>query len=262
MDEGRSGAFLLSGAAMSFEKMDRDQFYLYIRWDVNATNNLPDYMTLYFLALYNTVNEIAFNVFRDHAVKCLPYLKKAWCDLCKSFMQEAKWSNSKVVPGFNEYLENALVSCSGGVCLIHCFFLLNQDITEPALHSLVNYHQLSRSSSTIFRISNDLVTASDEMERGETANSITCYMNETGDSEENARKYLRSMIEEEWKNMNRCLVMDSTFSKSFIEAAMNLARTAQCTYQHGDGHGRPDNASKSRIKSLLFDPLPVCANMT
>ncbi|MED6205009.1 hypothetical protein PIB30_014004 [Stylosanthes scabra] len=227
------------------------------RWDVNAINNLPDYMTLCFLALYNTVNEIAFNIFRDHAVKCLPYLKKAWCDLCKSFLQEAKWSKNKVVPGLKEYLKNGSVSCSGGVCLIHSFFLLNQEITEPALHSLTNYHDLLRSSSTVFRISNDLATSAEEMECGETANSITCYMNDAGDSEENARKYLRSMIEEEWKNMNRWLVMDSTFEKSFIEVAMNLARIAQCTYQHGDGHGRPDNASKSRIKSLLFDPIPV-----
>ncbi|MED6183503.1 hypothetical protein PIB30_038432 [Stylosanthes scabra] len=230
------------------------------RWDVNAINNLPHYMILCFLALYNTVNDMAFNIFKDHAVKCLPYLKKAWCDLCKSFLQEAKWSNKKVVPGLKEYLENGSVSCSGGVFLIHSFFLLNQEITEPALHSLNNYHDLLRSSSTVFRISNDLATSADEMEHGETANSITCYMNETGDSEENARKYLTSMTEEAWKNMNRCLMMDSTFEKSFIEVAMNLARIAQCTYQHGDGHGRPDNASKSRIKSLLFDPIPVNNN--
>ncbi|KAL1345766.1 hypothetical protein HN51_019463 [Arachis hypogaea] len=227
------------------------------RWDVNAINDLPDYMTLCFLALYNTVNEIAFDIFKDHAFKCLPHLKKAWCDLCKSFLQEAKWSNNKVVPRLKEYLENGLVSCSGGICLIHSFFLLNQETSEQALHSLINYHELLRSSSTIFRISNDLATSADEMECGETANSMTCYMNETGDSEEDARRYLRSVIDEAWKNMNRCLVMDSTFDKSFIEVAMNLARIAQFTYQHGDGHGRPDNRSKTRIKSLLVDPIPV-----
>ncbi|XP_020974005.1 isoprene synthase, chloroplastic-like [Arachis ipaensis] len=60
------------------------------RWDVNTINNLPDYMIFCFLTLYNTINEMAFDIFIDHAVKCLPHLKKAWCDLCKSFLQEAK----------------------------------------------------------------------------------------------------------------------------------------------------------------------------
>ncbi|XLS94507.1 hypothetical protein HN51_070515 [Arachis hypogaea] len=96
-------------------------------------------MILCFLALYTTINEMAFDIFKDHTVKWLPYLKKAWCDLCKSFLQEAKWSNNKVVPGFKEYLENGSVSCSDGVFLTHSFFLLNQEITEPALHSLTNY---------------------------------------------------------------------------------------------------------------------------
>ena len=96
-----------------------------------------------------------------------------------------------------------------------------------------------------------------EMERDETTNSIACYMHETGVSEENARKYLRTLIDQAWQKMNRCLVMDSTFPRAFIRVAMNLARITQCTYQYGDGHGRPDNRSKSRIKSLLVDPVPI-----
>ena len=49
------------------------------RWDVNAINTLPDYMTLCFLALYNTVNEMAYDIFKEQGVKCLPYLTKAVC---------------------------------------------------------------------------------------------------------------------------------------------------------------------------------------
>ena len=97
----------------------------------------------------------------------------------------------------------------------------------------------------------------DEMEWGETTNSITCCMQETGVSEENARKHLRTLIDRAWQKMNRCLVMDSTFPKAFIGVAMNIARIAQCIYQYGDGHGRPDSRSKSRIKSLLVDSIPV-----
>lgn len=95
------------------------------------------------------------------------------------------------------------------------------------------------------------------MERGETINSITCYLHETGFSEENVRQHLRTLIDKAWQKMNKCGVMDSTFPKPFIGVAMNMARIAQCTYQYGDGHRRQDNRAKSRIKSLLVDPIPV-----
>ncbi|XVF01846.1 hypothetical protein REPUB_Repub04eG0124200 [Reevesia pubescens] len=47
------------------------------RWDVNALKNLPDYMKLCFLALYNFVNEMAYVTLRDHGENILPYLTKA-----------------------------------------------------------------------------------------------------------------------------------------------------------------------------------------
>ncbi|TKY48783.1 Isoprene synthase [Spatholobus suberectus] len=151
------------------------------RWDVNAINTLPDYMILCFLALYNTVNEMAYDIFKERGIKCLPYLTKAWSDLCKSYLQEAKWFYSKVIPPFNEFLENGWISSGGGVLLIHSFFLVSQDqdITEQGLHSLTNYHDLLRSSMTILRLSNDLGTSKDEIERGETAISILSYLHET-----------------------------------------------------------------------------------
>ncbi|KAF2284333.1 hypothetical protein GH714_020588 [Hevea brasiliensis] len=47
------------------------------RWDVNAIEQLPDYMKLCFLSLYNTINEIAFDVLKEQEFHIIPYLKKA-----------------------------------------------------------------------------------------------------------------------------------------------------------------------------------------
>ncbi|KAJ7981350.1 Isoprene synthase [Quillaja saponaria] len=90
------------------------------RWDVNDVNNLPQYMKLCFLALYNTVNEMAYNILEEQGAFSLPYLTKAWADLCKSFLQEAKWSYSKFTPTFAEYLENAWSSSSRGTFPCSC----------------------------------------------------------------------------------------------------------------------------------------------
>ena len=98
----------------------------------------------------------------------------------------------------------------------------------------------------------------EELEIGKTASSILCIMREGGLSEESARQFIRDLIEENWKKMNKNVLADSDkspFSKPFVETAVNLARIAQCQYQHGDGHGRPDSRSKNRVISLIIDPI-------
>ena len=53
-----------------------------------------------------------------------------------------------------------------------------------------------------------------------------------------------NLIDETWKQLNKDVLSNSDnnspFPKPFVETAMNLARIAQYTYQHGDGHGAPD----------------------
>ena len=79
--------------------------------------------------------------------------------MLKSFLQEAKWSYNKDMPTFRDYLDNAWVSVSGVVILVHTYFLLNQTVTKQALGGLEKYHDLLRWPSMIFRLSNDLSTS-------------------------------------------------------------------------------------------------------
>jgi len=39
-------------------------------------DHLPDYMKLCFFVLFNSINEIAYDILRDQGVDSLPYLKK------------------------------------------------------------------------------------------------------------------------------------------------------------------------------------------
>ncbi|KAE9456159.1 hypothetical protein C3L33_11939, partial [Rhododendron williamsianum] len=227
------------------------------RWDIEAVETLPDYMKLCFLALYNTTNEMAYDILKRKGVNIIPHLKRAWAALCKTFLKEAKWCSNRETPTFKAYLDNALVSVSGVLISVHVYFLLTETITKEALECLEKkYHPLVECSSLIFRFFNDLATSKAELERGESTNSILCYMHETEVSEQEARKHIRSLIEEAWKKMNKERVAaDSPFEKPFIETAFNLARIAQCTYQNGDGHGAPDNKAKNRILSVINEPI-------
>ncbi|KAA3463645.1 putative terpene synthase 12 [Gossypium australe] len=227
------------------------------RWDVYAIKDLPKCMELCFLALYNSVNEMAYEALRDHGENIIPYLTKAWADLCKAFLKEAEWAHSKHVPTFQDYLENAWVSVSGHIFLVHAYFLQSPNITSEALDSLEQYHDILRWPSTIFRLCNDLGTSKDELERGESANSIICYMKEVGCSEATARQHISDLINNYWMKMNKCRIQGSPFAKHLVETATNLARISQCTYQHGDAHGCPDNLSKNRVQSLIVDPISI-----
>lgn len=227
------------------------------RWDVGALKNLPDYMHLCFLAFYNSVNEMGYENLKNQGTNVIPWLTKAWADLFKTFMKEARWSSNHVTPSFEEYVDNAWRSVSGSLILTHTYFLLADNISQQEVDSLLNYHEMLRWPSTIFRLCNDLATSADEVSRGESVNAITCYMKETGLSEQHAREHINKLIDQAWKKMNQCRLSNNTFPKPFMEAANNLARISHCVYQNGDAHGAPDQRSKNRVLSLIIEPIPM-----
>ncbi|XP_042490310.1 alpha-terpineol synthase, chloroplastic-like [Macadamia integrifolia] len=228
------------------------------RWDVKAIGQLPDYMKTCFLALFNNVNEMAYFHLKEHGIDSIPFLKKAWIDLCKSYLVEAKWYYNGHKTTLQEYLNNAVISIGCNVILIHCFFALRQTIREEALDCVSQNLNISCCSLMIVRLANDLGTSKAELERGDALKSIQSYMYETGASEDMAREHISHMIDETWKKMNTDVIKNEfLLSQPFIKTTVNLARTSLCIYQYGDGHGVFDDESKNRAESLLFEPIPL-----
>ncbi|WCJ37091.1 Myrcene synthase chloroplastic [Euphorbia peplus] len=228
------------------------------RWDVNAMDQLPDYMKMCFLALHNCVNEMGFDCLKEHGLHIIPYLKKAWADLCKSYLLEAQWYHSGYKPSVEEYLENAWVSISGPLLLVHAYFASTNQITNEATQSLKgSYPDIVRFSSLITRLADDLGTSPHEMERGDTPKSIQCYMHETGVLEEVAREHAYHLIGEAWEKINKNHIENTKFSRTFMKMGMNLARMSMCIYQFGDGFGAQNVETKNHIISLLVQPLQL-----
>ncbi|CAI0550442.1 unnamed protein product [Linum tenue] len=236
------------------------------RWDINVMSSMPKYMKLCFLAFYNTINEMGYEALKNYGHNTIPYLTKAWAGMLKAFLKEAKWSSKECnPPTFSEYMENAWISVSGAVILVHTYCHLDDELSDDninyskeALCHLMNSNKMLRWPSIIFR-------DQEEIARGETVNAISCYMNETGVSEEHAREHMKYLIDEAWKNMNEGLLLitkheyspmnDHVFSKSFLQSTINLARISHYTYHTGDSHGAPDAGSKKRVMSLLMNPI-------
>ncbi|TXG47890.1 hypothetical protein EZV62_027184 [Acer yangbiense] len=154
---------------------------------------------------------------------------------------------SGYTPTLEEYIENAWISISAPVLLVHAYFsITNHTITKEGLEHLEEYPGIIRSSSVILRLADDLGTSSDEMKRGDVPKSIQCYMHETGASEEEAREHIRGLINETWLKMNKDRIGNHHLSNTFVGVAMNAARMAQCMYQFGDGYGVPNKETKLR----------------
>ncbi|XP_027092991.1 linalool synthase TPS2, chloroplastic-like [Coffea arabica] len=226
------------------------------RWDVNSIDQLPDYMKICFLALFNFVNEMAYDALKE-GVNIIPYLRKAWADLCKAYLQEAKWFFSGHIPTLQQYLNNAWISISAPLVVVHAYFCVDYPINKDHVEYLEKCHKTIRCSSMIIRLANDLGTSpeSEVLKSADVPKSIQCYMKETGACEEKAREYLRFLIIEAWKQMNEAQTVDSPFSSTFKGFAVNVARMGQCMYQHGDGHGHQNSEPRDRILSLLFEPI-------
>ncbi|PWA69602.1 terpenoid cyclases/protein prenyltransferase alpha-alpha toroid [Artemisia annua] len=225
------------------------------RWDINAINDLPDYMKICFLGYYNTINEITYNTLTERGFFVLPYLKNTWMELFKTWLLEAKWYHNGYTPTLQEYLDNASVSIGGWVLLMHVRCLLSFSSIEEILQCMERTKNLIRYSSIVFRLADDLGTSSEEMARGDISKSIQCYMYESGATEEEARMHIKSLMMETWKKVNKELAcMDSQIPREFINCVTNIPRMSQFMYNEGDGHGHPA-ITKSHVSSLLFNPI-------
>lgn len=97
------------------------------------------------------------------------------------------------------------------------------------------------------------------IERGEEVKAITCYMRETGSSNEDARANIQKLIDQNWKVLNKEITTynNAIFGKPFIRISCNLARVAICQYQYGDAHSAPSDVSRNQVKSVIIEPISL-----
>ncbi|KAJ3697490.1 hypothetical protein LUZ61_001195 [Rhynchospora tenuis] len=228
-------------------------------WDITAIEVLPEYMQICISALFNAVDNQGFEVFKRKGLNVTPYLRRAWKDLCKAYLKEARWYHSGYVPTLVEYLENAWVSISGNIALSNAY-CINNYVTAKELEQFSSgYPDIVRYSSMNLRLYDDLATSSAELERGDVSKSVQCYMNDKGVTEFVARKEIKEMISKYWTSINVQgeIIGNSDFEKYFKKVAFNVPRMAQCIYQHGDGYAKPDRETKDQITSLLYEPIKL-----
>ncbi|XP_008230161.2 PREDICTED: probable terpene synthase 9 [Prunus mume] len=229
------------------------------RWNMEAKEELPEYMKPVYAAMLKFGNELADNVFKNNGLDVLPYIKKEWVNLCKSYLVEARWFYGGYTPTLQEYLDNAWTSVGGPGALLHAYLLqgLGSHLTKTSLESFKHGSEIVYWSSLMTRLSDDLGTSKAESERGDVAKAVECYMEEKGTSEEEAQHYINDLICYSWKKMNEESAKTSRIPKSVVKMSLNMARTAHSIFQHGDGIGTSIGVTKDRLISLIANPIPI-----
>ncbi|RWR93218.1 Alpha-terpineol synthase, chloroplastic [Cinnamomum micranthum f. kanehirae] len=227
------------------------------RWDTNAIQHLPEYIKICYLALLNFSNDLGFDTLKEQGCNVIPYLSRKWADLCKAYLVEARWYHNGYTPTLEEYLSNAWISISGPVVLVLGYFSMRLKVTKEVLEGLENYADLIRFSTTVLRLCDDMGTSTNELARGDVPKSIQCYMHEADVSEPVAREHIRGLSNEGWKKMNKEYVVGNLFPRAFADAALGLARRAECVYLKGDGFGHSDSEINAQVMSLVVEPIPI-----
>lgn len=94
-----------------------------------------------------------------------------------------------------------------------------------------------------------------EVERGDVASGIECYMNEYGATKEEAYMEIRKIIENNWKDLNRGCLKPTTVPRVLLMPVLNLTRVAEFFYKDEDAYTFSKNNLKDVISMVLIDPI-------
>nr|AFQ20808.1 S-(+)-linalool synthase [Cinnamomum osmophloeum] len=225
------------------------------RWDPSDINQLPRNMKLCFMALHNITNEIAYMVLKEHGWNPINSLKKTWTDLCNAFLVEAKWFAEGDSPKADEYLRNGVTSSGVATVLVHLFFLVGNGITRESVDLVDSIPKLISCPAMILRLWDDLGSAKDENQKGYDGSYVECYLKENATSSlESARRHVRHMISNAWKELNKECLSPYPFSPTFIEASLNTTRMVQVMYSYDNDQRLP--ALEQHIASLFKESIP------
>lgn len=225
------------------------------RWDIDAIEQLPDYMKICFKSLYDITNEIGYKVYKGHGFNPIDSLRKTWATLCNAFLAEGRWFASGHLPTAEEYLKNGTISSGAHVVLAHLFFLLGDGKTKDSASLVEDHNQgIISSVATILRLWDDLGSAKDENQNGHDGSYVMCYMNEhKGTSIQMAQEHVINRISNMWKRLNKECLAPNPYSATFRKASLNSAKMIPLMYNYDDNHSLP--LLEKNIKSMLCDRL-------
>ncbi|XP_075085642.1 sesquiterpene synthase 15b-like [Nicotiana tabacum] len=226
------------------------------RWNIDASEELPPYMKLSYRALLDVYREVEREL-ENHDNKSfgVEYSITEMKKLLKAYFQEAKWYHGMNVPTMEEYIKNGIPSSTYLLLATTSWLGMGEVATKAAFDWISTEPTILVASCIIARLLNDLVTHEIELERGDVASGIECYMNEYGVTKEEAYMEIRKIIENRWKDLNRECLKPTAVPRVLLMPVLNLTRVADFFYKDEDAYTFSKNNLKDVVSMVLIDPI-------
>ncbi|KAH6781400.1 hypothetical protein C2S51_006693 [Perilla frutescens var. frutescens] len=223
------------------------------RWDINAMDQLPPYMRIYYKALFDVYVEMEDEMGKIGKSYAIEFAKEQMKMLARAYYVEAKWSFSKYKPTMEEYMKVALVSSGYMMMTINALTVIEASITNEEFDWVFSEPPMLRASLIITRLMDDLAGYGFE----EKHSAIHYYMNQKGVSEAEAFTDLRKQVKNAWKDLNKEWLEPRSASNPILTCVVNFTRVIVVLYMDEDAYGNSKTHTKHLIHSLLVEPVAI-----
>nr|QNC49794.1 terpene synthase 12b [Leucophyllum frutescens] len=228
-----------------------------MRWNLSELERLPEYIRPFYRSLLELYNQFEEELSKEGRSYATYYAIESLKELVRSYHVEAKWFIEGYLPPFEEYLNNALITCT------YCYhtttsMLGTESATKEEFEWLSKKPKMLVAGLTICRVIDDIATYEVEKERGQIATGIECYMRDNGVTKEVAVDKFFEIATNAWKDINEECLRPYAQSRDVLQRILNLERIIDVTYKNNeDGYTQPEKVLKPHIIALFVDPIKI-----
>nr|UMW72399.1 putative (+)-alpha pinene synthase [Pinus nigra subsp. laricio]UMW72406.1 putative (+)-alpha pinene synthase [Pinus nigra subsp. laricio] len=230
------------------------------RWDPSSIDSLPEYMKGVYMAVYDTVNEMAKNAEKVQGRDTINYVRQAWEPYLDSYIKEAKWISSGYLPTFQEYMDNGKISFGFRIITLQPILTLGEALPLHILHEIDFPSNFNDLMCVLLRLRGDTRSYKADRARGEEASSVSCYMKDhPAITEEGAVDQINAMIINLTKKVNwELLKPDSNgVPISCKKAAFDICRVLLHAYKYRDGFSVASIEIKNLVTRTVVETVPL-----
>ncbi|RLM69371.1 alpha-humulene synthase-like [Panicum miliaceum] len=215
------------------------------RWDERDVSLLPEYLKKFFLKVISTFREFD-ELLEPHEKYRSAYIRNAFQNISKRFLQEAEWSHHDYTPSFNEQVNVSVKSAGGESIAVGLLFGLGGIATKEVFEWAIRDSDTVRSCGEVSRFMDDMADFKRGRNKMDVATSVECYIKENNVTGEVALAKIASLVDDAWKTLNQEL-FEHRAILPIVQQVTNFARSMMFLY-----HDKRDGYTNSKeVKDAL-----------
>ncbi|RWR96468.1 diterpene geranyllinalool synthase [Cinnamomum micranthum f. kanehirae] len=222
------------------------------RWEGEGIHGVGKVL---FNALNDLINDTAMQAFPIQGRDITGHLRDIWCQVIRSWVQEAEWGRKDYTPSIDEYIKVATVSVAAQTAVIPSLYLVGPSISEEIIHH-PDYKKIVELLMISTRLLNDLQSYQKERKEGMN-NLVLLFMERHPDSKiEQAYTYITETLDRTKKDLLEHALIDdkNCVPKSCRKIHLIILKIFQMFYNSTNRYDSP-TAMIQDINKAFYEPL-------